>query len=377
MIISKLFNNFFNSEKTGGLILIFCTVISLLVANSSMGPGYIHFWETYFNGHSITHWINDGLMSIFFLMIGLELEREIYIGELSDIKNALLPVLAALGGVLIPAGIYLFLNYGTAAQNGAGIPMATDIAFAIGMLALLGSRVPASLKIFLTALAVIDDICAIIIIAVFYSSGISFIYLGIALAIFGFLFLLNRLKVRNIIPYLIGGVAMWYCMLHSGIHATLAGILLAFAVPFGNGDEKSTSYILQNALHKPVAFLILPLFALANTCIVFQNQWADGLLSTESLGIITGLVLGKPAGILLFTATAVFTGICALPEDLKWKHIISAGMLAGIGFTMSIFVTLLAFSDNEQIATAKIAIIFASLFSALFGLLSLHFILKK
>ena len=377
MTLTKLFNEFFKSEKAGGLILIACTVFSLLIANSSLQQGYINFWLTGIGGHSITHWINDGLMSIFFLMIGLELEREIYAGELSNVRNALLPIIAAIGGVLVPAGIYLFFNYGTNTQNGAGIPMATDIAFAIGILALLGSRVPASLKIFLTALAVIDDICAIIVIAIFYSTGVSFIYLSIALGIFGLLLLLNRLKIRNLIIYLIAGVAMWYCMLHSGIHATIAGVLLAFAIPFGNGGEKSSSYILQHALHKPVAFLILPLFALANTGIVFEHNFTQGLFSNESMGIITGLVIGKPVGILIFAGIAVLTGICVLPEDLKWKHIIGAGMLAGIGFTMSIFVTLLAFTNNTDIATAKIAIIFASLVSAILGLICLHFILKK
>lgn len=377
MTLTKLFNEFFKSEKAGGLILIACTVFSLLIANSSLQQGYINFWLTHIGGHSITHWINDGLMSIFFLMIGLELEREIYAGELSNVRNALLPIIAAIGGVLVPAGIYLFFNYGTNTQNGAGIPMATDIAFAIGILALLGSRVPASLKIFLTALAVIDDICAIIVIAIFYSTGVSFIYLSIALGIFGLLLLLNRLKIRNLIIYLIAGVAMWYCMLHSGIHATIAGVLLAFAIPFGNGGEKSSSYILQHALHKPVAFLILPLFALANTGIVFEHNFTQGLFSNESMGIITGLVIGKPVGILIFAGIAVLTGICVLPEDLKWKHIIGAGMLAGIGFTMSIFVTLLAFTNNTDIATAKIAIIFASLAAAVLGLIWLHFILKK
>lgn len=377
MKLSKLFIEFFKSEKAGGLLLIGCTVVSLILSNSSVQNSYIGFWHTDVNGHSITHWINDGLMAIFFLMIGLELEREIYVGELANFKNALLPIIAAIGGVLVPAGIYLLFNYGTPGQAGAGIPMATDIAFAIGMLALLGSRVPPSLKIFLTALAVIDDICAIIIIAVFYSNGISFMYLGIALGIFLVLLLLNKLKVNNLLFYIVGGIAMWYCMLHSGIHATIAGVLLAFTIPFGNGNEKTPSYQLQHALHKPVAFFILPVFALANTCIIFGHDWAAGLLSKEATGIIAGLVIGKPLGIVLFAALAVMLGISSLPDGLKWKHILGAGMLAGIGFTMSIFVTLLAFTGEGEIAVAKIAIIVASLASAILGLLSLHFILKK
>jgi Na+:H+ antiporter, NhaA family len=369
MQLTRLFRDFFNSEKTGGILLVACTAVSMLLANSSMQSSYTAFWEMNVSGHTLTHWINDGLMAIFFLMIGLELEREIYQGELSELKNAMLPVIAAVGGVLVPAGIYLLFNYGTATQSGAGIPMATDIAFAIGMLALLGNRVPASLKIFLTALAVIDDLCAIIVIAVFYSTGLSFLYLGIALGIFGVLILLNRLKVHRLIFYLVGGIGMWYCMLHSGIHATIAGVLLAFVIPFGNGGERSASYRLQHFLHKPVAFIILPVFALANTAIIFDADWADGLFSNEGLGIIAGLVAGKPIGIMLFAGIAVFTGICSLPGELKWKHLLGAAMLAGIGFTMSIFVTLLAFEDSAAIATSKISIIIASVIAALCGLL--------
>ncbi len=374
--LSKLFTEFFESEKAGGIILIICTVFSLWLSNSSIGDGYIAFWNTHIGSHSITHWINDGLMAIFFLLIGLELEREIYIGELSELKNALLPVIAALGGVLVPAGIYLLFNYGSAAQSGAGIPMATDIAFAIGIRSLLGKKVPASLKIFLTALAVIDDLCAIIVIAVFYTTSISFFYLGIAIGIFVAMLIMNRLKIRNLIPYLLGGVAMWYCMLHSGIHATIAGVLTAFAIPFGSGNKRSTSYILQHWLHKPVAFIILPLFALANTCIAFGNDWTNGLFSHSGIGIYAGLVAGKPIGILLFSIVAVTTGICALPGELKWKHMIGAGLLAGIGFTMSIFVTLLAFNDPHLIDLSKIAIIFASLTAGIIGLIWLKIVLK-
>ncbi|MCP9753424.1 Na+/H+ antiporter NhaA [Ferruginibacter sp. HRS2-29] len=377
MPLSRLFSEFFNSEKAGGIILIVCTVLSMILANSGFSQDYTSFWQLQAFGHSITHWINDGLMSIFFLLIGLELEREIYKGELSELKNALLPIVAAIGGVLVPAGIYLVLNYGTPTQSGAGIPMATDIAFAIGVLALLGSKVPTSLKIFLTALAVIDDLCAILVIAIFYSSGISLLYLGIALAIFAFLCVLNRLKVNWLPIYLLAGVAMWYCMLQSGVHATISGVLLAFAIPFGDGNERSVSYRLQHFLHKPVAFFIVPLFALANTAIVFEAGWTNGLFSTESMGIIAGLGIGKPVGILLFSFLAVTAGICALPSDLRWKHLLGAGLLAGIGFTMSIFVTLLAFTDQHHISTAKIAIIAASLITAISGLVFLRIILKE
>ena len=376
-MLTSLFKDFFNSEKTSGFLLIGCTVVSMALANSVVGDGYTGFWETQFNGYSITHWINDGLMAIFFLLVGLELEREIYVGELAGIKKAAFPAMAAFGGVLIPAIIFTALNYGTEFQAGSGIPMATDIAFAIGMLALLGSRVPANLKIFITALAVIDDLFAIIVIAVFYSDGVAWWYLATAGGLMLVMFVLNRLKVYNLIPYLILTVGLWYCMLHSGVHATIAGVLAAFAIPFGDRSEKSPSYILQHALHKPVAFIIVPIFALANTAIIFEPNWMDGFASTVSYGIIGGLVLGKPIGIMIFAYLAVAVGIASLPKGLKWKHILGTGMLAGIGFTMSIFVAILAFDNPAYVATAKIAIITASLISAVVGLIYLKMILKR
>lgn len=245
MILTKLFSDFFKSEKTGGVILLLATLFSLFMANSQWQIPYTEFWHTDIAGHSLAHWINDGLMTIFFLMIGLELEREIYEGELKNIRNAALPIFAALGGMLIPAGIFSALNFGTPDQSGAGIPMATDIAFAIGILSLLGNKVPASLKIFLAALAVIDDLGAIIVIAVFYTGQISLLHLGIALGIYAVLIVLNRLKVCAMTPYLIGGVVMWYFMLNSGIHATITGVLLAFAIPFGVDKSKSPSNKLE------------------------------------------------------------------------------------------------------------------------------------
>ncbi len=379
MKLTNTFKSFFESEKSGGLILLFVTILSLLLANSTIQTEYIEFWSREIGHHSITHWINDGLMTIFFLLIGLELEREIYHGELSSIKNATLPIFGALGGMVIPAGLFLLLNFGTITQNGAGIPMATDIAFAIGILSLLGNRVPASLKIFLTALAVIDDLGAIIVIAVFYTTSISFVNLFIALAIMGVLFILNRMKIYNLIPYLIGGVAMWYFMLNSGVHATITGVLLAFVIPFGDGSKKSPSYILQHFLHKPVAFIILPLFAIANTCITIDSNWSEGLSHSNSIGILLGLIVGKPLGISLFSFIGMSLGLCALPKDLKWKTIIGAGMLGGIGFTMSIFITLLAFkNDGEDVITySKIAILLASFVAGTMGYFWLKFILKN
>ena len=376
MILTRLYKEFFYSEKTGGLILVFVTVLSLGLANSAWQTDYINFWHFDLGGHSIVHWINDGLMTIFFLLIGLELEREIYQGELSDIKDASLPIFGAIGGMLVPAGLFLLFNFGTDTQSGAGIPMATDIAFAIGILSLLGNRVPTSLKIFLTALAIIDDLGAIIIIAIFYTTSIAFVNLFIALGVFGFLLVLNRLKVHNLIPYLIGGVVMWYFMLHSGVHATITGVLLAFAIPFGSGGEKTPSYILQHLLHKPVAFFILPLFAIANTCIAVGDSWQSGLGQTNSLGIIVGLVIGKPLGIWLFSFIGVGLGLCALPTNLKWKNIIGAGFLGGIGFTMSIFITLLAFDNADIINNSKIAIIIASIMAGAIGFIFLKMTLK-
>jgi NhaA family Na+:H+ antiporter len=374
--LTKMFLEFSESEKSGGLLLLFVTVISIILANSSIQTEYIQFWSTNIGKHSITHWINDGLMTIFFLLIGLELEREIYHGELSSIKNAALPIFGAIGGMLVPAGLFLLLNFGTATQNGAGIPMATDIAFAIGILSLLGNRVPASLKIFLTALAVMDDLGAILVIAIFYTTSISFLNLGIALGILGFLFILNRRKIHSLIPYLIGGAAMWYFMLNSGVHATITGVLLAFVIPFGNGGKKTSSYRLQHFLHKPIAFIILPLFAISNTCIAISSNWHEGLVHLNSLGIILGLVVGKPIGIFLFSLLGVSLGLCTLPNDLNWKTILGAGMLGGIGFTMSIFITLLAFKGPEDIAISKIAILIASFIAGILGFLWLKFTLN-
>jgi NhaA family Na+:H+ antiporter len=371
MKLTRLFLEFFNSEKAGGLVLILCTVFSLIIANTDAGSVYLGVWTRDLAGHTLRHWINDGLMAIFFLLIGLELEREIYAGELSDFKLASFPLIGAIGGMVVPAGLYLALNFGTPAQAGAGIPMATDIAFAIGILSLLGKHVPATLKIFLIALAVIDDLGAIMVIAFFYTSGVVWINLLIALGIFGLLLVFNRLKVHNLIPYLVGGVIMWYFMLHSGIHATLTGVLLAFAIPFGNGDEKSPSYRLQHYLHYPVAFLIIPLFALANTGIVLGQSWTDSLLEPGSIGIFLGLVAGKPLGIILFTFAGSLLGLCSLPAELKWSCIAGVGFLGGIGFTMSIFITLLAYDSATMVDSSKIAVLIASAVAGITGYIML------
>ncbi len=369
--LTESFKEFFDGEKTSGILLIICTVVSLLITNSAIGANYIAFWQTKAGGLSVEHWVNDALMAIFFLLIGLELEREFYKGELSNFKTALLPIVAALGGIAMPALIYFFFNAGTETQAGIGIPMATDIAFALGALALLGSRVPASLKIFLTALAVMDDLGAIIVIAVFYTAELSLFYLFLALVVFVFLLSLRYFSVVvSLIPYLLGGVVMWFLLLKSGVHATIAGVLLAFTIPFTQiHDEKaSLSYKLENFLHKPVAFLILPIFALANTGIVIGADWAANLTTANSLGVILGLTVGKPIGITLICFIAVTLGICRLPLDLNWKHIFGAGLLGGIGFTMSIFITNLAFAGKpDTINSSKMAILLASLTAGTIG----------
>ncbi|WP_396181134.1 Na+/H+ antiporter NhaA [Flavobacterium sp.] len=377
MKVTQLFKDFFESEKLGGLVLLVCTIVSLVLANSVFGESYHHFWLIEFSGKSLEYWINDGLMTIFFLLIGLELEREIYQGELSNIKDALLPIFAAVGGMVVPAVIFLAFNFGTPTQSGSGIPMATDIAFAIGILSLLGNRVPLSLKIFLTALAVIDDLGAILIIAIFYTKTILWSNLAIALGIFVFLYVLGKyFKVKNLLPYLIGGVFMWYFMLHSGVHATITGVLLAFAIPFGNGGNKSTSYILQHILHKPVAFIILPIFALANTAILMNGNLAEVVTENYSLGVALGLVVGKPLGIFILTFLVVKIGWCQLPNDMNWKSILGVGFLGGIGFTMSIFITLLAFDNPVIINNAKLIIVLSSLIAGIIGFVFLKATLK-
>lgn len=371
--LSESFKRFTQSSKAGGVVLIVCTLASLIIANSTWGDAYLHFWHRPVGGLSIEHWINDALMTVFFLLVGLELERELYNGELSDLRNALLPIAAAAGGIAVPALVHFLLNSGTSTQAGVGIPMATDIAFALGVLALLGSRVPASLKIFLTALAVMDDLGAIIVIALFYTAELSIVYLAAALAVFAGLLLMNRLmRIMTLWPYLLGGTLMWFFMLKSGVHATIAGVLLAFAIPYSSreDDTASPSHRLEHMLHKPVAFLILPIFALANTGIVIGTGWAQELLSANSQGIFMGLLIGKPVGIVLLSFIAVSVGICRLPRDLGWRHILGAGLLGGVGFTMSIFITNLAFAGRADIINAsKMAILIASFGAGAIGFL--------
>lgn len=380
MRLTRLFKEFFASEQSSSIVLILCTLASLVAANSPIGASYIEFWHRHVGfeaggvhlKYSLEYWINDGLMAVFFLLIGLEIERELYGGELSSWKNASLPLLAAAGGMAFPALFHFLLNRRTEFQNGVGIPMATDIAFALGALALLGSKIPASLKIFLAALAIVDDLGAIAVIALFYTTDLSIYYLVLALGIYVGLFVLNRLKVNRLWAYLIPGVFMWYFMLRSGVHATVAGVLLAFALPYGDGGENSLSYKVQHVLHKLVAFFIVPLFALANTGIALGDGWVAGLQTSNSLGIFMGLFIGKPLGIIALSLLAIRMGWSRLPTGVSWRHIIGAGFLGGIGFTMSIFITLLAFADPQIIQSSKITILLTSLLSGVIGYLILN-----
>lgn len=385
MNLTTLFKEFFKSEKASGFILVGCTLISLVVANSPIGDSYLQLLHTKMNlsflkidlDHSIEYWINDGLMAIFFLLVGLEIKRELYIGELSSFKNAILPVLAAIGGMVVPAFIHLCFNYGTETQPGFGIPMATDIAFALGILSLAGNRVPVSLKVFLAALAIIDDLGAIVVIAVFYTDGFAVTYFLFAAGIFFLLLMLNKLKVTSLIVYIIGGVIAWYCMSKSGVHPTIAGVLLAFALPFNKTVIKNPSFRLQHFLHKPVAFFILPVFALANTALILPANIPGYLATNNSLGIIIGLLAGKLIGILLVCYIAVKMGMANLPALATWQHMTGIALLAGIGFTMSIFITNLAFDSAQIITGSRMSILLASVIAAFAGLAVLRSIKLK
>lgn len=373
---ANLFKGFFESEKVAGLLLVICTIISLFIANSSFGDGYMHFIHQKVDlsfakvslSYSVEHWVNDGLMAIFFLMIGLEVERELYVGELADFKKAILPLAAAVGGICIPALIHFALNSGTPTQSGFAIPIATDIAFALGILALAGNRVPTAVKLFLTALAIIDDIGAILVIAFFYTKTVLFTYLLVAAGILLALFVLNRLRIRNLFFYIIPGIVMWYCFLKSGVHATIAGVLLAFVIPFHNDDDENVSYHLQHFLHKPVAFILLPIFALVNTAILIPANIMGSLSSSNSLGIVLGLTVGKLIGIFAVPFLLVKIGVAHLQEGITWKNLAGIGLLGGIGFTMSMFISNLAFTNAELITNSKLSILIASTIAAIAGL---------
>ena len=372
----KVFGDFFRSSSAGGIILIFCVLISLIIANTALSESFSAVLEqelgfnigTVHLRYSIISWINDGLMAIFFLLVGLEIKREIIEGELSSLRQASLPVLAAIGGVLAPAAIYSLFNAGDPVTSaGWGIPMATDIAFALGVLSLLGNRVPTGLKIFLAALAIVDDLMAILVIAIFYSADLHFLYLGYAGAVLALLILFNRFGIENILFYIIPGILMWYFIHHSGIHATIAGVLTALTLPTNDVSTESPLEKLEHLLTKPVNFVIMPIFAIANTNITFESGMVEGLASNLGFGILLGLCLGKPIGIFTMSWLAVKLGVSELPARTNWPQIFGLGMLGGIGFTMSIFIALLSFDIVAYQTEAKFAVLIASVISGMAG----------
>lgn len=375
--LSATFVRFLDSEKAGGVLLMCCTFISLALANSSVGGSYAHLWERQFWGMRVEEWINDGLMALFFLLIGLELEREVYSGELSHPRRALLPALAALGGMVFPASIHYTLNANLPTQAGIGIPIATDIAFALGVLAMLGSRVPPALKVFVVAFAVIDDLGAIVVIAAFYTADLTPQFFFGAVAVWTVLTVLNRrYRVMSLLPYAIGGVLMWWLLLRSGVHATLAGVALAFAIPYSakDGDSASPSHKLELWLQKPVAYFILPIFALANTGVAVEGGWLQSLSGPNSAGIMLGLIVGKPLGVTAAVVAAVASGLCRLPAGMNWLHVVGAGLLGGIGFTMSLFIARLSFVGHAAAANAStLAILVSSVTAGLLGYAWLYF----
>jgi NhaA family Na+:H+ antiporter len=418
--IVRPFQDFAHKQSSGGILLIIATVVALVWVNSPWAESYAALWHTKLTvgvgdfsiSKDLTHWINDGLMAVFFLVVGLEIKREILVGELSSIRGATLPVAAAVGGALVPAAIYLSINAGTEGSAGWGIPMATDIAFALGVLALLGEKAPVGLKVFLTALAIVDDIVAVLVIAFFYTSEISWGALGVGVAFLAALVAANLIGVGKTLVYAVLGIGLWLCFLLSGVHATIAGVLLALTVPassfinptaflergryilvrFEKAGEKGENVLtneerqaalhalndaayklepplheLEHALHPWVVFAIMPVFALANAGLPLGGGIGEALTSPVAYGIVVGLVVGKQLGITMFAWLAVRSGISELPGGINWRHVYGAGWLAGIGFTMSLFITDLAFSDSSLVDAAKLGILVASLTAGVVG----------
>src|SRR5918993_1036324 len=418
--IVRPFQDFAHKQSSGGILLIIATVVALIWANSPWGESYVALWHTKLTvgvgdfsiTKDLTHWINDGLMAVFFLVVGLEIKREVLVGELSSARNAALPVAAALGGAVVPALIYLDINAGTAGSAGWGIPMATDIAFALGVLALLGERAPVGLKVFLTALAIVDDIVAVLVIALFYTSEISWTALGVGAVFLAALVVANLIGVGRMLVYVVLGVGLWLCFLLSGVHATIAGVLLALTVPavsfinpgaflergryvldrFEQAGEKGENVLsneerqaalhalnhaayklepplheLEHALNPWVVFAIMPLFALANAGVPLGGGVVEALTSPVALGIVAGVLVGKQLGITLFAWLAVRSGISELPGGVNWRHVYGVGWLAGIGFTMSLFITDLAFSEGSLVDAAKLGILVASVIAGVVG----------
>lgn len=375
----EIFKNFFKSESIGGFILMCCIVLSLAIANSPLGESFKHVLsatagfenETIHLKFTTTAWVNDGLMAVFFLLVGLEIKRELVHGELSSIRQASLPIVAAIGGMLVPAVIYWLINMQSKTASGWGIPMATDIAFAIAVLSFLGDKIPASLRVFLTALAIVDDLGAIIVIAVFYTSGMDFTYLLLAAVVFAGQILLNRFKVQGLFWYLVLGALLWYFIHGAGIEATIAGVLTALTIPVKG--ENSPLAKLEHTLTRPVNFIIIPVFAIVNTCIRFEPAMPNAFITPLGLGIAAGLLLGKPIGIVVSSWLAVRFKIAGLPAGARWTQIIGVGILGGIGFTMSIFIALLSFTDVTYRDDAKFIVLCTSVAAGVCGYLLLSF----
>ncbi|MEG1230530.1 MAG: Na+/H+ antiporter NhaA [Flavobacterium sp.] len=381
----NVFKDFVKSNNFGGILLFLCVILSLVVANSPMAKGLQDILDTVIGfeneavhlNYSVSMWINDGLMAVFFLLVGLEIKREIVEGELSSPKKAIMPILCAIGGALVPAAIFFALNSGAETAAGWAIPMATDIAFALAVISLLDKRVPVSLKIFLAALAIVDDLIAILVIAFFYSSGIELGYIGYAAAFMAILILMNRFSIKNPYLYLIPGVFVWYFIHHSGIHATIAGVMVAMTLPTNDTSVESPLERLEHALVKPVNFLIIPIFAFANTNITLQSEMLQGLTSPLGLGIFFGLLVGKPVGIFVTSWICNRLGMGTLPEGSSWTHIIGVGLLAGIGFTMSIFISILSFNNPLFVSEAKLSVLLTSVVAGTAGYLLLKSNSKK
>jgi len=423
-VLSETFKDFFQSSASGGVVLLACTVCALAWANSSWSESYFSLWEEHFSigvgsvslSKTLLHWINDGLMVIFFFFVGLEIKREILVGELSSLKKAMLPILAAIGGMIGPALIYLAFNSGYPEfSHGWGIPMATDIAFALGILALLGSKVPPGLKVFLAALAIVDDMGAVLVIAMFYTSELSFLMLAIGGGFLLLLVLVNRFNVHSTAVYVILGIGLWFCFLESGVHATVAGVLLAMTIPVRSKIDKeqflndaslviddlkqnktlknenelihhiallsekvqSPLHRFEHALHPYVAFLIMPFFAIANAGVKIEGNIFDALFSPVGLGVFLGLIIGKQVGIYSFVWLSVKTKLAVLPQNVSWGMIYATTWLCAIGFTMALFIASLAFETYEPLVISKIAILFASTCSAIVGLILLSLLKNK
>lgn len=369
--LPRFMRAFISNEASGGLLLMSVALLALLVANSPLSHYYFGALETYLGGLSILHWVNDGLMAVFFLLVGLEIKREVVQGELSTRSQRVLPGLAALGGMVVPAAVFLAFNMREGgAPRGWAIPAATDIAFALGVLSLLGSRVPASLKIFLTALAIIDDLGAVIIIALFYTAGINWLALGGAAVVIALLIILNRRNVLRLSPYLTLGVILWFLVLQSGVHATLAGVILALAIPLGSKESRpglAPLVKLEHRLHPWVTFLIIPIFGFANAGVSFAGMEISDLGDPVPLGVALGLFLGKQVGVFFFSWMAIRLRIAPMPANVGWGQLYGLSVLCGIGFTMSLFIGLLAYDSPLLQNGTKLGVILGSVISASVG----------